>query len=353
MNKKPSNTLIAIEKSSGSQTLVAAGEVAELRFRDGGKSLSLRSAKLFHFLVSHAGSKACDDVEHQIRIADLNFPHVDGNELLECIRDLVGTTVELRTKLDGREKVFVDPLLYGVQKDVEIKEGHIKYRLSPTLRFILSQSVYWASLSREAVLSFESRYSLRLYEIITLRGGLKYKTSEEFDLIDFRKRLGVPAKKMMRWSNFKQSVLDKAVSEINETSNFEVSYDPIKRGRAIGAVRLSWRQREGGERAQLAQALASYSAPFDPPPAPPPPPKPKPRPFPPEGLLAYAEDKHWDALAREHVRRLPGGHVPDLGLLAQTFRAWCAYQQIRLDDPAIERKFISFCGKYTIPSFDD
>ena len=133
------NTMTILANKSG-ETLIAAGEVVELRFRDGNKALSLRSAKLFHLLVDHAGAKACDDVEHRVPIAELNFFHADAEQFVECVRDLVGTTVELTTKEDGETVTLVDPLLHGVRRAHNLAEGHLTFRLSTTLRTVLKNS---------------------------------------------------------------------------------------------------------------------------------------------------------------------------------------------------------------------
>ena len=165
-----------IDRSDREDDLVAAGEVLDLRFRDGGRSLSLRASKLFNILIKEAGIRATEDVEHSVPIADLNFPHLERDELVECVRDLVGTTVELRVKAaNGRDEIMVDPLLYGVRRPAHIDEeaGILYFRLSPTLRKVLEQSNHWAVLSRKAILAFESRYALRLHEIIALRSDRK------------------------------------------------------------------------------------------------------------------------------------------------------------------------------------
>jgi hypothetical protein len=53
--------------------------------------------------------------------------------------------------------------------------------LSAALRKILENSVHWVILSRKALLAFESRYALRLYEIVTLRIGLE-RTKQDFTI---------------------------------------------------------------------------------------------------------------------------------------------------------------------------
>lgn len=328
------------------ETLIAAGEVVELRFREGGKSLSLRAAKLFHLLVNHTGSAACDDVEHSIRIADLNFFHAEIDQFVECIRDLVGTTVELTTVKNGKVITLVDPLLYGVQRDHDIEEGTLVYRLSPTLRLILENSNHWAALSRDAVLAFESRYALRLYELIALRNNLKHKHQDIFNLKDLRRRFGVAENKMQAWSDFRRFVLEPAINEVNQLSNFNVSYTAEKRGRGIDRIVLSWSYREDCTPIDLARhewesggAVKSSS----------------PRvPFPAQGTLKFGhQTAYWRDLAEKHVKRLQGGHIPDLTELTNQFRVWCVHKGLPLNSSGIEKAFIGFCQKYRPPNAAD
>jgi len=348
------STMEALTKSTGTNALIAAGEIVELRFRDHARALSLRSAKLFHLLVDHAGPKACDDVEHRIPIAEVNFPHVEADALVECVRDLVGTLVELTYKdEDGSLRTKYGPLLSDVDRHHDYTNGDLVYRLSPALRLILENSNHWAALSRDAVLSFESRYALRLYELMTLRGGLRHKNTEIFELDDLRNRLGVPSGKLPRWSNFKQKVLDQAVSEVNQLSGLEVSYEAIKRGRRVDRVALTWTQRDASGRAGVARELAHSRTGRkvrrdggDETPAPSPTHIGR-LAFPEQGGIRHgAERQVWREIAETHAQRLPGGHLPDLGGLAGAFRDWCTAKGIPLDGPGIEKTFTTFCQKY-------
>ncbi|MCB1655432.1 MAG: hypothetical protein KDI41_16485, partial [Pseudomonadales bacterium] len=66
--------------------------------------------------------------------------------------------------------------------------------------------------------------------------------------------------------------------------------------------------------------------------------------FPKSGSLKGSQP--WDSLAREHVTRIQGGHVPDLRGLTDAFRNWCEAKAIPLDAQNIERTFIGFCKTY-------
>lgn len=352
-------TMNALSKNTGTDTLIAAGEVVELRFRDNARALSLRSAKLFHLLLDHAGAKACDDIEHRIPVAQLNFPHLESEALIECVRDLFGTTVELTYKTpSGAMRVSGGPLLAFVDRPLDWEEGdtaELVYRLSIPLRAVLESSNHWAALSRSAVLAFESRYALRLYELMTLRGGLSHKNEENFELDDLRRRLGVPPGKLTRWTHFKDRALDPAIAEVNQLSGLDVSYKAIKRGRRVDRVALTWAQRDGTGRAGVARELAhsrvgrkvrrdGTGEAVTPSPA-----LPRERlAFPVDGPIRFGEARQvWRDIADKHVQRLPGGDRPDLDELADAFRRWCAKKSIPLDAASIEKNFMTFCAKYT------
>lgn len=107
----------------------------------------------------------------------------------------------------------------------------------------MRHSDHWAVLSKRAVLAFESRYSLRLYELISLRKDLFFKSEETFPLGDLKNRLGVPKGKLAKWDHFKSRALEPAIAEVNHLSGFTVRYEMVKEGRFVIAVRLKWAER--------------------------------------------------------------------------------------------------------------
>ena len=124
------------------------------------------------------------------------------------------------------------------------------------MRYVFARSAYWAVLDRRATLAFESRYAIRLYELMSLRAGLTRKHEELFTLPELRARLGVPDGKLTRWVHLRQKALDPAVAEVNHLSPFAVSWTPVKHGRAVAAVRFSWRKKTQAARAEASAELA-------------------------------------------------------------------------------------------------
>jgi hypothetical protein len=216
--------------------LVASGPQIEMVFRRGQKTLSLRAQKIWHMLVKAAGVRLGDEAPHKIDLSEFRaLGHLPVEARLDALRELQMTIVEVTEWKDGKRGTASGPLLSYVWRPDD-DQGSIEWQFSSALKLIFANSDHWAILSKRAVMAFESRYSLRLYEIIALRSGLDHKTSETFDLETFRDRLGVPVGKLPEWANFRQKALDPAVAEVNHLAGFTVSYEAIKRGRSVVAV---------------------------------------------------------------------------------------------------------------------
>lgn len=334
---------VIADRANRPDDLVAPGEVLDLRFRDGSKSLSLRASKLLHLLVNATGADACADKIHSIPIERLNSFHVSLEEFVETARELFGTTVRMEIDTKRGKALKIGPLLSDVERDLDDGDGsEVRFQLSPVLRLVLARSNHWAALSRKAVMAFESRYALRLYEVIAIRAGLSSKSSETFDLDDLRSRLGVPPGKLARWIHLRQFALDAAIAEVNQLSGFHVTYEPVKRGRSVTAVRLTWAVHDAQGRTAAARELEASRVGR------------KARrdgsaevvveddddlpiilSFPATGTIRFGR---WEQIARDHLPQ----PMPDVDRVAARFRSW-ADGKFPMADPAIERRFIGFC----------
>ncbi len=221
--------------------IVAAGELVDLRFVSG-NTLSLRAAKLFCLMIQEAGVAVADQVQHRIPYSVLNETfHKSRDELVEAVMELHSTVVSVKlVSRQGRAYTKSGPILSDVEREPDsLDDAEIRFEFSPAMRRVIADSTHWAAVSRRAVLSFESRYSLRLYLFLSLRANLR-KVSEDIALDDLRALLGVPNGALTRWFDMRRFVLDRAIAEINHLAGFHAAYEPIKRGRRIVGVRLAW-----------------------------------------------------------------------------------------------------------------
>ena len=239
--------------------IIAAGELVDMRFKSGGV-MSLRAAKLFCLLVQQAGVAIADDKQHAVPYAVINETfHKSRDELVEAIEELHSTTISVHlTSRKGRSYTKSGPILSDVERDDDDQlDAEIRFEFSPTLRRVIADSTHWAAISRRAVLAFESKYSLRLYMYLSLRAGLR-KTSEDLTIEDMREILGVPNGALTRWFDFRRFALDNAIAEINHLAGFRSGYTPIKRGRKVAGITLSWGRKAGEELIDAAKELERH-----------------------------------------------------------------------------------------------
>jgi Initiator Replication protein len=341
---------VLADRSNQPNDLVASGNQIDMIFKQGQKALSLRAQKLWHLLIKQAGVRLDANTTHTMPLADLyasGIGHMTLAERVETIRELQTTLVEIRVpspKVKGRVRVISGALLAHVERD-EDDRGDIEWEFSRVVRTVFAHSAHWAVLSRRAVMAFESRYSLRLYEIIALRAGLEYKTTETFSVDDIRARLGVPAGKLKPWNDLRRKAIEPAVEEINQLAGFTVNYQVIKRGRSVVAVQLAWHKKSApalkaakkeldtskvGRRARregTAETVVEAAAPSD-----------APVTFPAVGSIRYTV---WADLARASLPR----PTPDIDQVANDFRAWVQTTGKPLRGDHLTGMFTGFCRK--------
>lgn len=341
------------DRAGRGDQLIAAGEVLDLRFASNGRAaaLSLRASKLLHFLVNAAGADACELRTHSMRIEELNRHfHLSLEDFLNTCRELFQAEVSLEYRSEtGRRVLKRGPMLCDVERDLdEVGEkdpAMLRWEFSPVLRLVLSGSHHWAALSKKAVLAFEGRYSLRLYEILSIRKGLAHKHEERFEIDDLRARLGIPHEKLKSFGDVKKYALDPAVAEVNQLTGLEVSYSLVKRGRGgkVAEVILKWGSRDATGRARAARELEASRigrkarrsgaveevAPSD-----------EPIRFPEDGRISYSPV--WRAIA---ISGLPSP-APDLDQVGTRFVQWAKGKNIPLSGAATTKAFATFCSRW-------
>ncbi len=130
--------------------------------------------------------------------------------------------------------------------------------------------------------------------------------------------------------------LKPSVSEVNQLARFTVKATPIKDGRHVDAVRISWEVKPDIKpvKAELdrpkigrkARREGSVEIPANP--------------FPDTGGIRYSQP--WGEIAKQH------GNGKDINLIANDFRKWCKSRGIPLDGANIAKQFESFCKRAKI-----
>jgi hypothetical protein len=154
--------------------------------------------------------------------------------------------------------------------------------------------------------------------------------------------LGVPEGKMERFSNFKQIAVQPAIAEINsDLTRLHLTATYHKVGRTVAEVEIAWNVKDDltkvkaeldrpkvGRNARQDGTVEAVALSF-----------------PSSGSIK--DTQPWDKIARDNAPPIDGRHVPDLRLLADSFRKWCAEKSIPLDATSIEKSFTTWCKSYS------
>lgn len=101
---------------------------------------------------------------------------------------------------------------------------------------------HFTSYDLDQVSTLKSKYAIRLYElIIAWRSTGK---TPVIDLKDFRNRLGLEPNEYQKMCNFKENVLDLAITQINQCTDIKVEYEQYKKGRSISGFSFSFKQKK-------------------------------------------------------------------------------------------------------------
>lgn len=170
-----------------------------------------------------------------IHISDyIDIYNVKGKSVYENIKGACATLFERQfTYMEKQEKGirvaksrWVSEVAYNDETstiDVTFSEAII-----PLLNML---EAHFTSYELEKVADLNSKYSVRLYEIlIAWRSTGK---TPRIALEDIRYRLGLSENEYKTMEAFKRRVLDLATNEINEKTDIQVSYEQHKQGRKI------------------------------------------------------------------------------------------------------------------------
>jgi hypothetical protein len=303
--------------------------------------------KLMHLLIGKAGGRMAEDVRHELRLADIK--KIDGmrNHTRATLRRLF---IELR----GAVIVFDDTesqceIIGGFLDQAKLDYRHevsddllVAWWFGRAFREMAEKSCHWAILDRQTVFALSSKYSILLFQHIASLVNLNHVTSKTFTVAELRAVLGATEGTLDRFADLNRRAILPAVAEINQTSRLTLTATPRKIGRTVISVTISWAEkplelkqdaRRELDRPKVGRKARREGTTETPALA-----------FPKSGSLKGSEP--WDSLARAHVTRVQGGHIPDLRGLTDAFRNWCEAKAIPLDASAIDRTFIGFCKSY-------
>jgi hypothetical protein len=222
----------------GGEEFAKPGNLVEVRFLRG-QSLSLTAARLLALMILTAGGDGWQPIAHKMRKSEIRRGH-KGNERISDMLEELHRTLFAVDDLSwrGRKATKRFALIQSSREEAEEEDGEsgwIEWEFTPDARRLIREAETYAVLNRQAVLSFRSSYALRLYEMGALRLHRRQSTWRA-DMTAIRAAFGIAPEFYKDFAQLRRKVLDKAKAEIDQLAHFTVSWQEIRRGRAIAEI---------------------------------------------------------------------------------------------------------------------
>ncbi|MCL1883016.1 MAG: replication initiation protein [Defluviitaleaceae bacterium] len=209
--------------------------------------LSEKEQKVILYLISKIKPRDADFVHQDFSVAE--FCHVcgiynDSGNNYKNVKEAIKSLADKSTWITLDSGVEV--LVRWIEKAWVYKNtGTVKIRLDNDIKpYLLQLRENFTEYELLYILAMQSRYSIRLYEILR---SYAYKQRVIFDIGELKRKIS--AENYTRYPDFKRYVLDISMREINDLSDIAVKYEIIKEGRKYSKLEFSIRLKtDHGER---------------------------------------------------------------------------------------------------------
>lgn len=222
----------------GAPTLKKAAQVVLSRERG---DLQLVDRKLFSFLLLRSYRDLKEKQVHKVPIQDAlaYLKHTSTVPLHESLERLGTVTVEIDyvDQADVSHSVRAHFLSYDMSRT---ESGAIHFAFDPILLQHLFEPRVFATIDMNFLRSFRSNYAAKLYEIMEMYKK-RFNPLWSVSVDTLREILGIRPGQHPRFDNLRTKVIERAVAEINEIAEFDVSVEYVRGGRGGKVVEVRFR----------------------------------------------------------------------------------------------------------------
>ena len=216
-------------------------------------NLSLQQQKIVLYLISQIMPQDDDFKLYSFTIPE--FCRVCGitvesgknyQDVKNAIKEIADKSLWIRLQ-NGKST-----LVRWIEKPyIDDNSGIVQIKLDADMKpYLLQLKENFTQYELLWTLNFKSKYTIRLYELVKSIHYHELDTySREFELEELRRMLGAETYKT--YQTFKVRVLEPAIEEINQYSDKNVSYEPIKNGRSVSKIRLTITTKDTLDRIKL------------------------------------------------------------------------------------------------------
>lgn len=229
--------------------VIKAGELVEARFAKG-SSPSAAARKMLALLIQKAAGDAWKPGPHSMLKRELRGSHNSNDRLDDTFDELQGTLLRIEiTAPDGRAAALFAPVVaYRIEHLEDDDKARVWWEFSEPARRAMQGSDHYAAMNRAALLAFDSRYSVTLYErgaLLVGRRDARWRGTVD----ELREVMGVPTGHYRVWADIRRKVVEPACAEVNQLAEFACGWK-VEQGprNKVLAVELWFRSKDQTER---------------------------------------------------------------------------------------------------------
>lgn len=211
-------------------------------------NLDLIEQRLILLAIVQARKIGCElspDRKIQIKVSDyIDIYNVNGRSVYENIKGACATLFERQfTYMEKQKKgirVAKSRWVSEVAYNNEMMTVDITFA-SSVIPLISMLERHFTSYELEQVAELNSKYSVRLYEML-----IAWRSQGQTPMLsieDIRTRLGVGESEYKIMGDFKKRVIDLAINEINKKTDIQATYEQHKAGRKIIGFTFSFQEK--------------------------------------------------------------------------------------------------------------
>lgn len=208
----------------------------------GKQDMTLQEARIVRMLVTQVVKQDKDLKTYTCRISDLaKFLGIPSQNMYRDIRDICDKLMQSVVRIGTGNPKEPWEIIQWMQQAKYDGNGNLTLELSNKIKpYVVALDKWFTQYQLGDILSMQSFYSIRLYELIKCQDGITRteKDCHKFD-IDYLRQYFCCEKKYKKIIDFKKNVIELAVREINDKSDIRLDIEYIKTGRAITAILFS------------------------------------------------------------------------------------------------------------------
>ncbi len=204
-------------------------------------NFSLLQRKMYNVLLANVFALGTlrFNTTHRISIGCLcklmGYDSKDYKTIKAKFRELRRIEIEWDVTNENGNNVWTNTSPLSLARIIE-GEGICEYEFTPSLIPFLEKPAQYATFTLGVQAKFKSSYGLALYE--NCERYKKIGQTRYFDLLTFRKLMGVSVDEYKDFFSFKQRVIVKAIDEVNKYADFEITPQYTKQLRNIVGLKF-------------------------------------------------------------------------------------------------------------------